>query len=436
MSEGEQDAVGSAISGAVPPRSREAEGRLLLRRLVAPLVRAGWSEATVEEWYDDEDPDRGGAEVAEVTVELERSGFHLLVSWNPVTGLLVVADPTEGWDWDDGLLPPLFPLDEEITVDLAGESSQAVRAETARRAFAAAGLLDATRIRLSEPATFLHADLVMSFRADYVHDAAIRHRGRDDLAGVYASLGEEFSWRIASGMRAYPLIVPAAVPSAAARGIAEWCWRRESVVEEWHHKVDDLTMARANIAATRAVLPHVHLEGVDWPAVRLALTFPGRRLADGRALVGLFDDGWEPILASIHGQVDLWQRAEDELGPQTVLALLSMHGSRTESVGDWWGSGHFETLTRLVIENGAQVGKLPRTALELFADADRFADIAAHAPDVLDDDLLYWLTRAIFDEQSRRRIEGEPDTAVVTLPDWVTEELTELLTTDRDDTSS
>ncbi|MFD4661131.1 hypothetical protein ACFWP2_36585 [Kitasatospora sp. NPDC058444] len=40
-------------------------------------------------------------------------------------------------------------------------------------------------------------------------------------------------------------------------------------------------MARADIAATRTVMTHVHPEGVDWPAVRLALTAPARRLADG-----------------------------------------------------------------------------------------------------------------------------------------------------------
>ncbi|MFD0204715.1 MULTISPECIES: hypothetical protein [Saccharothrix] len=313
----------------------------MLRRLVAPLVRAGWSEVSAEEWYDDEDPGEDGLG-PEVTVELERSGFHLLVSWHPADVELVVGDPTEGWD--DGSLSPLFPLDDDLVVDLSGVHSQAVRAETARRVFAGAGLLGATRIRLPQEASSLRPDLVLLLMADHVYDVAERHRGRDDTGEVFASFGEEFSWRIASGMRAYSLIVPVAVPSAAARGIAEWCWRRESVVEQWHHKVGDLTMARANIAATRAVPPHVHLEGVDWPAVRLSLTLPGRRLADGRALAELFEEGWEPILASIHGQVDLWQRVEDELGPQTVLALLSMHGSRTESVGDWWGSGHYETL--------------------------------------------------------------------------------------------
>jgi hypothetical protein len=57
------------------------------------------------------------------------------------------------------------------------------------------------------------------------------------------------------GLPTCPVIVPAVVPTATARGIAEWCWRRESVVEDWHRKVTNLTMARANIAATRAVLP-------------------------------------------------------------------------------------------------------------------------------------------------------------------------------------
>jgi hypothetical protein len=253
-------------------------------------------------------------------------------------------------------------------------NSEAVRAGTARRAFATAGLLGATWIRLPQEA----APCVPTWscaHGGHVYDVAERYRERDDAGEVFASFGEEFSWRIASGMRAYPLIVPAAVPSAAARGIAEWCWRRESVVEE----------------------------------------------------------GWEPILASIHGQIDLWQRVEDERGPQTVLALLSMHGSRTESVGDWWGSGHYETLTRQAIHNAAEHDALPGSVSEMFADADRFADIAAHSPDALDDDLLRRLSRAIFDEQSRRRANGEPDTATVAFPDWAVEQLTELLGEDHDE---
>jgi hypothetical protein len=293
------------------------------------------------------------------SAELGRSGFHITVSWDAANQELVLSDPTEGWDWMEGL-PPLCPLDAPLTIELADHTSHAAKAETARRAFAAVGLLDTTRIRLPEQAFPLHPDLVSLVLWDQVYRVAEQYRGSRGAGEVLASLSDDFSWRISSGLRAYTLIVPASVPTAAARGIAEWCWRRESEVEEWHHKVSDLTMARANIAATRAVLPHVHLDGVDWPGVRVALTMPGRRLGDGRALGDHFEEGWLPILSSIHAQIDLWQVADEGLGPQTVLRLLSLHGSRAESVGEWWGSGWYETLTRRVIDNAAQQGTLPQ----------------------------------------------------------------------------
>ncbi|WNV84868.1 hypothetical protein [Umezawaea sp. Da 62-37] len=402
----------------------------MLRRMIGPLARAGWLEISLDEWYDDDDDETAeSARAVEVVAELERSGFHLVVSWDSVRRELVVDDRVDGGGWI-GVLPSLFPLDDALVVDLSDTRSPQACAETARRAFAAAGLLDTTRIRVPDAASSLRADLVLLLMAEHIYDIAKQHRGSDDAGEVFGSLGEDFSWRISSGIRAYPLIVPAVVPSAAARGIAEWCWRRESVVEEWHGKVGDLTMARANIAATRVVLPHVYLEGVDWSAVRVALTLPRRRLGDGRVLADLFEEGWEPILASVHRQVDLWQRADDELGPQTVLRLLAMHGSRTESVGTWWGSGHYETLTRQAIEYAESQGTLPSAASEEFSDVVQFADALAHHPDALDDDILRWLNQAVRDEQRRRHPIGELDGPALTLPDWAVEQLSELLADD------
>ena len=195
--------------------------------------------------------------------------------------------------------------------------------------------------------------------AETVRDAIGRHRRDGDGREAVAALGEEFSWRLGAGLRTHPLIVPDPVPSATARGIAEWCWRRESDVEEWHFKIGDRTMARANIAATRAVQPHIHPEGVDWPAVRLALTAPARRLANGQAFADIFEEGWTPILASVHRQIDLWQQADETLGPEAVLRMLTLHGSRTESVGEWWGSGWYETATRRAIARAVSNGSLP-----------------------------------------------------------------------------
>ena len=87
-------------SSSAPPRSGEAEGPQLLRRLVAPLLRAGWSEVEFETWRDnelegsDEDPDDDWLRGAISNMELERSGFHLIVSWHPARQELTLDDPT------------------------------------------------------------------------------------------------------------------------------------------------------------------------------------------------------------------------------------------------------------------------------------------------------------------------------------------------------
>lgn len=409
--------------------SPQALGPRLLKRLTTPLRLAGWSEE--EQWYEEEGipPDTA------LSVELSRSNFHLHVSWYPADCRLIVDDPTEGWDWTESL-PPLFPLDEPLSIDLRTHPTQAAKAEAARRAFAAAGLLDAIRIHLSEDASALRNNLVLLLWADHIHESISRHRRCDDGQAAIEALGEEFSWRIGSGLRAYPVIVPDAVPTAAARGIAEWCWRRESDVEEWHFKIDDIAMARANIAATRAVLPHVHPEGVDWPAVRLALTVPSRRLANGQTLEDIFEEGWEPILASIHREIDLWQQVDESLGPEATLRLLSMHGSRTESIGEWWGSGWYETMVHHAVVRAANDGNLPAVVPSAFLEVEHFATAAAGYPDLLDDDTFSWLTEAVFKEGSLLRSARLPWTTAVTLPDWAVQDLLNLLQPDDEATEA
>jgi hypothetical protein len=413
---------GDPGSGQLPSPACGHEG--LLRRLIAPLLRAGWTESA-RDWEegDDEDESRGW-------LELYRSSFNVLVSWDWPTRTLSLSDPEQEGD-DDALLPVLCPLDEALTIELP-DAPQVMQAETARRAFAAAGLLDATRMQLPGHAADLRGDVVVLLMDDTVYRAARAHRGTGHVGGpTMAFLDRDFNWRISCGMRAYPLIVPDAVPAVAARGVAEWCWRRESDVEDWHFKVGDLTMARANIAATRAVLPHVHSEGVDWPAVRLALTAPTRRLASGLALSELFEEGWSPILASIHREIDRWCTVEDQLGPEAVLRLLTLHGSRTESVGEWWGSGWYETAVRSAVARTASDGALPAGALRGFRDADHFADAVVHGPDLLDDDLLDWVTEAFLEERSRRREARQCVPPAFTMPDWAAGDLALVLKDDQ-----
>ncbi|MFJ9432545.1 hypothetical protein ACIRQY_23200 [Streptomyces sp. NPDC101490] len=119
-------------------------------------------------------------------------------------------------------------------------------------------------------------------------------------------------------------------------------------------------MARADIAATRAVMPHVRPDGVDWLAVRLALTMHSRRLANGQALQDIFEEEWEPILASIHREIDLWLQVDENLGTEATLRLLSIHGSHTESIGEWWGSGWYEMMVRRAVSARRATETCPR----------------------------------------------------------------------------
>jgi hypothetical protein len=192
-------------------------------------------------------------------------------------------------------------------------------------------------------------------------------------------------------------------------------------------------MARANIAATRAVLPQVHPEGIDWPAVRLVLTAPTRCLADGQALADIFEEGWAPILASIHREIDLWQRADETLGPEAVLRMLTLHGSRTESVGEWWGSGWYETAARRAVARAATSGSLPAAVSAVFPDAEHLAGTAAARPDLLDDDALAWITEAVFKEGLLLRKARLPVPPAMTLPVWAARDLLDMLRPDPDE---
>ncbi|GAA3543265.1 hypothetical protein GCM10022419_024290 [Nonomuraea rosea] len=397
--------------------ARSAEPRLL-SRLVRPLLASGWSK--VDLWEDEGDED-------DASLYMERSGFYLSVNRSAALGGLVVDDGTDLFEWGESFLPPLSPVDVPLVIELPTDAPSFRQAELARQAFAAAGLLDATRLLVPPQHDALRTDL-MPLLHDPVYDAIRSHQGSDSAGPALERLGQDFNWRIAQAMRAWPMVVPASIPSAAARGIAEWCWRRESDVEDWHFKIDDLTMARANISATRAVLPHVHQEGIDWTAVRLALTAPERHLADGRALSQLFAEGWQPILTSIHREVDIWEQADEELGPQAVLQLLTLHGSRTESVGEWWGSGWYETAIRRAIPRATAENSLPESVHNIFNNAKSFADIISHGPDLLSDDVLLWTIKAVHAETRYPWQDGPTAPFAVTLPTWAAEELAELLT--------
>ncbi|MFJ5534188.1 hypothetical protein [Streptomyces sp. NPDC093261] len=99
-------------------------------------------------------------------------------------------------------------------------------------------------------------------------------------------------------------------------------------------------------------------------------------------------EGWQPILQSIHREIDRWCLAEDRFGPQAVLNLLSLHGSRTESIGNWWGSGWYETAVRATVDHAVTNNQLPHDLTTACAGPGQIAAEIVHAPDLLDDDAL------------------------------------------------
>ena len=111
-------------------------------------------------------------------------------------------------------------------------------------------------------------------------------------------------------------VLPDPVPDAAALGIVVWCWRNNNAVEDWHLN-SDVLMARASIAATKAVLPHVDPdEGVDWAEVERALTDDAWTVPNGLIVAALFGDGWPEVGRTVTEQVRQWRRVHtDVLSP-------------------------------------------------------------------------------------------------------------------------
>jgi hypothetical protein len=96
-----------------------------------------------------------------------------------------------------------------------------------------------------------------------------------DFSGILRALTELFA----------PDVLPDLIPSAAAIGIPNWCWRNDTAVEDWH-LLSDALMTKVSISTTRAVMEHVDsYEGIDWQGAEESLTSEAWKLPDdGRSL--------------------------------------------------------------------------------------------------------------------------------------------------------
>lgn len=107
--------------------------------------------------------------------------------------------------------------------------------------------------------------------------------------------------------------------------------------------------------------------------------------------------------------------------------MLTMHGSRTESIGAWWESGWYATAVRRPVARAAGSGSLPAPVPAVFPTAEHLADTAAGHPDLLDGDTLAWITEAIHTEESLLRDARLPAPPAVAVLGWAAQDLLDIL---------
>jgi hypothetical protein len=382
-----------------------------LAALLGPLEAAGWE---IPEWFSSE-----GAPGASPLLfgELRRGRSALGFAFRPEEGKLHLQPPEPRPGPGPGpanAREALSALAEETVVDVGVRAGAAGAAGTAGTVGGAAnsgragpggeeavaaverragelGLLDALHVRLA-PGT---------------PEAAVREFEAERLMTLFGPAAAYRGLPVAHIVReAYddpevqPLLLlllgtagrgvePDVVPGAVAIGVAAWCWRNGTAVED-HHLATDVLMARVNIAATRAVLPHVDPEdGVDWDGVGAALTSPDWALPDGRRVAALFGGAWPEVSRTVREQVRFWRRLDRQLfGPETVLRLLTIAGS-TGYTWTWWGQGRWRAICERIVRDAITHG------LALPPPYDRrgpgaLVSALATAPDRESDEVLEW----------------------------------------------
>ncbi|MGW2556330.1 hypothetical protein [Streptomyces sp. NPDC001635] len=351
-----------------------------LHELLAALEWAGFE--LPEEWDSDFDMEPG----ALLFATLWRADGGVDVEFRPHQGLLALQpfDDVTG-DWPESY--SLLENSIEIPVTLAGQ--QAVAAVDA--AAGEAGLLDATHVRVADSAPPEVKQEFARRRIRRIFQPAVAFRQlslTDVLREVTESewLSNYLDWVV--GMTGRD-VAPDIVPDAAALGVAAWCWRNNTAVED-HHLDTDVMMARVNIAVTRIAQQHIcPFEGIDWDSIKDALMDPQWALPDGTLVRSLFGDGWTEVAATVTAELVRWQQLDHEvLGPETTLILMSIGGS-TSSTDSWWGQGRWHSICRRIIDEATAAGlPLPppydqRGPDVLLADLD--------APDLISDTVLDWL---------------------------------------------
>ncbi|WP_017597365.1 hypothetical protein [Nocardiopsis lucentensis] len=355
-----------------------------LESLVEPLLKAGW-------WMFDEfqegyhEPGHGPT----ITARLVRSGVVLLAEYDVWAQRICFSSDEFPAAEMNSLYPLIEPLDAPVTLD-TGPSSEAATGTIARR-LGALGLLDPLHMKAAEGSDVSTDELLSCAYADWIFAPAAAYSGlsREEL-GTRLNQEEGFRtyYEFVRGLVGRD-VFPDYVPSAAAIGVALWCWRNETAVEG-HHLPDDVLMARVNIAVTKAVMPYLDdVEGTDWDAIEARLTDSDGALPDGRKISGLFGEGWPEVRRTVSEQLRLWKRLdEDLLGPEATLRLLSVGGA-TSYTRHWWGRGRWDAICERIVRDAIQA-RVPLPGVYRDTTAETLLKDLSE-PDLLDDETLDWL---------------------------------------------
>lgn len=364
----------------VPTAEQWAEYGDQLEMLLGSLDWAGWSGADEECFVEYDD---ASGPVLDTT--MRRSCMAFGVEFRPLAGKLVLTP------YDDvGEEPPVFSmLDAEVVIELSGDVHEWAT-DVAQRA-GEHGLLDATRVEVAPDLELSRGEFIAVLLADQVWGPAAAYRGLplDELAEeIDQHPYFKMYFSAVAGMFGAG-VLPDLVPSAAALGIAAWCWRNGTAVEDWHIP-SDVLMARINIAVTKLVEGHIDpFAGVDWASIERSIADPGWSLPDGRRIANLFGEGWPEVRRTVGQRLGEWRGIDEDLiGPQAALRLLTIGGS-TSYTDHWWGQGRWQAICRAVVEEAVAGGiGLPAPYDEL--GANRFIEDLAE-PDKLPDEVLNWL---------------------------------------------
>jgi hypothetical protein len=348
--------------------------------LLGPLAQAGWE--LPGEYDCDADPHTGPL----LTGEVERTGMVIVFEYEPTPGELrllpfadIAGDQPES----------LSMLDDPVAITVGPSPGQG--AEKVRDHAGELGLLDATRVRAGDNSDVSTDELLAERYREWIFEPARDYR-QIPMKNLISSLDadEAFSvyFRVVVGWLGSG-VLPDLLPDTAALGVAAWCWRNNTAVEDWHLP-SDILMARVNIAVTKAIRPHVdHLEGIDWQGLESALTDRAWALPGGRVISELFGEGWPDVERTVRKQVRSWRRIEEELvGPEATLRLLTVGGS-TSYTRRWWGQGRWPAICRQVVTEAQQAGVPLPSPYDQHGSTALLHDLAS--PDLLSDDVLGWL---------------------------------------------